>query len=49
MKRSVLYPPWVIPYGFHKMADGFHTDSIQFPDGFHTIFRVEFIWNEFME
>jgi len=63
MKRSVLYPPQVIPYGFHKMADGFHgmadgfhgmvhgfhTDSIQFPDGFHTIFRVESIWNEFME
>jgi len=34
---AVLYPPWVIPYGFH-------TDSIQFPDGFHTIFRVQSIW-----
>jgi len=24
-------------------------DSMEFPDGFHTVFRVESIWNEFME
>jgi len=30
---SVLYPPWVIPYGFHGMVHGFH----KMADGFHEL------------
>jgi len=38
--------------GFHGMADGFHVDSMdwlpdhsmEFPDGFHTVFTVDSIW-----
>jgi hypothetical protein len=40
--------------GFHGMADGFHGfsrwipyDFMEFPDGFHTVFRVESIWNPY--
>jgi len=47
---AVLYPPQVIPYGFHRMADGFHKIADGFHGmvhGFHTIFRVESIWNPY--
>ena len=53
---AVLYPPQVIPYGIHGMEGGFQKlkmDSICLVGRFHGIsrwiFRVESIWNEFME